>query len=507
MIRRCSLLTRITQGLNIYDKKLPQDRCTSLRGANSRARRHRCLSTPPCGSVSGGERLRTTQINGINNASRATHPLRKIIWWVVTVVAAGATVQGICGVITAYLQYSVSTTSSVTQPKSLTFPAVTVCNLSPFPCSKLTHLGDVADLAKVLKRADNRVPRCKSDNIQRESDDIQPTEFIPEIRRNRERRRIANVRGIAFAVPFAGSKSEPPPKVDGGEGEEVASDQTTWNSYFYALSRLSEEQKVALLQDRDDFIRGCKYEGVDCKRFFFPFANTSYGSCYAFNMKSNEDRDSEAGSRRTVLPGPYNGLELELYVNAREWPSSVLSSEGGVRVNVYQTDNLPSPEESGFDARTGTATKVALRQVEVSRLPHPYESDCYSSWDECGYHPVNSTFVTYDSLMCRRMCLQAAIVKRCSCKCPYFLDHFTFSDGKLDGIPVCDVRSLGSGDYQCLLGVFDGLKNGSTTCPCNAPCRQTQYKVTISSSEWPTATYMASPTIMMMLASLPKFRQ
>ncbi|CAG0894005.1 unnamed protein product [Darwinula stevensoni] len=359
----------------------------------------------------------TTQINGINNASRATHPLRKIIWWVVTVVAAGATVQGICGVITAYLQYSVSTTSSVTQPKSLTFPAVTVCNLSPFPCSKFTQQGDVAELAKV----------------------------------------------------------------DGGGGKEVARDQTTGNSYYYVLSRLSEEQKLPLLQDRDDFIRGCKYEGVDCKRFFFPFANTSYGSCYAFNMKLNEDRDSEAGSRRTVLPGPYSGynidnptyrpltteinglgecallkrincisqvllfenntsvienagryrpttkssrrslsspigkrnapvslrsgrspltiahpsagLELELYVNAREWPSSVLSSEGGVRVIVHQTDNLPSPEESGFDARTGTATKV-----EVSRMAHPYESDCYSSWDECGYHPVNSTFVTYDSL-------------------------------------------------------------------------------------------------------------
>ncbi|CAG0893797.1 unnamed protein product [Darwinula stevensoni] len=282
-----------------------------------------------------GEFYSTTQINGISNASRATHPFRKSVWWVITLIAAGATAYGIYDVIATYLKFSVSTTVSVTQPEFLEFPAVTVCNLSPFPCSKVAALNNIEDLSK-----------------------------------------------------------------EGGR-KEFADDQVTSNTYMYLLSSLTKEQKLQLVQDRDEFIRSCTYEGIDCKSFFLPFSNTTYGSCYVFNLKLNMDNDSDAGSRKVVFAGPSNGLQLELYLNASQWPSSVLSSEGGVRVVINQPSNLPSPEESGFDARTGSVTK-----------------------------------------MCRRMCLQAKIVKNCFCKLPYIQDYFTFSDGELDDSPICDVRSL-----------------------------------------------------------------
>ncbi|CAG0898410.1 unnamed protein product [Darwinula stevensoni] len=103
------------------------------------------------------------------------------------------------------------------------------------------------------------------------------------------------------------------------------------------------------MQDRDEFIRTCTYEGVDCTSYFLPYVSTTYGTCYSFNLILNNDSDPLAGSRKTVFTDKPYGLELELYLNASEWPSSVLSLEGGVRVVIHRHDSLPSPEETGFD--------------------------------------------------------------------------------------------------------------------------------------------------------------
>ncbi|CAG0898056.1 unnamed protein product [Darwinula stevensoni] len=308
-------------------------------------------------------------------------------------------------------------------------------------------------------------------------------------------------------------------------GKNFANDRVTVNTYLYRLARLTPEEKAAIMQDRDEFIRTCTYEGVDCTSYFLPYVNTTYGTCYSFNLILNNDSDPLAGSRKTVFTANpmvrssilslcsssilNKGLELELYLNASEWPSSVLSSEGGVRVVIHRPDSLPSPEETGFDARAGSATNVALRQVKVSRLAYPYEHDCYSSWEKCGFYPSNSNIISYDVQMCRRMCLQATMVRRGRCKFPYVQDYFTFSNGTRGRGQVCNLktyslhlaclydcadlretldlvppflriscysmtipsRSLAdSSDNLCVMETLHDFANGNITCPCNAEC-------------------------------------
>ena len=48
--------------------------------------------------------------------------------------------QGINALMVVYLQYSVATTISLTMPKYLNFPAVTICSPAPFSCSKFSTL-------------------------------------------------------------------------------------------------------------------------------------------------------------------------------------------------------------------------------------------------------------------------------------------------------------------------------------------------------------------------------
>ncbi|CAG0893799.1 unnamed protein product, partial [Darwinula stevensoni] len=160
--------------------------------------------------------------------------------------------NGLYGVISAYLQYSVSTTVSMTQPKFLNFPAVTVCNLSPFPCSKVEPNSDFAKILGCESRDEN-----------------------------------AQIKNLTES-----------------SGNRTASTGQNTSKLYVSLT---EEKKIDLMQDKDKFIRSCTYEGVDCQSLFFPYANTTYGSCYVFNLKLNKDNDTDAGSRKTVFPGPDNG--------------------------------------------------------------------------------------------------------------------------------------------------------------------------------------------------------
>ncbi|CAG0893796.1 unnamed protein product [Darwinula stevensoni] len=122
--------------------------------------------------------------------------------------------------------------------------------------------------------------------------------------------------------------------------------------------------------------------------------------------------------------------------------------------------------------------------MEVTRLPYPYENDCFDSWDKTGYSPGEPKLIAYNSLM--------TMMNKCNCRLTGIQDYFTFSNGTLNGTRPCNDGSYDSTDNQCINDVYDELKHGNISCPCNAECQQTEYQTTISSSEWPTASYMSS---------------
>ncbi|CAG0889000.1 unnamed protein product [Darwinula stevensoni] len=47
-------------------------------------------------------------------------------------------------------------------------------------------------------------------------------------------------------------------------------------TYLDFLSRLSPEDHVKIMQNRDEFIRICIFKENDCRKYFLPFLNTTY---------------------------------------------------------------------------------------------------------------------------------------------------------------------------------------------------------------------------------------
>ncbi|CAG0889002.1 unnamed protein product [Darwinula stevensoni] len=335
--------------------------------------------------------------------------------------------MGIFDVITTYLQYPVSTTVSTTLPEYLEFPAVTVCNLAGFSCSKFKALNS------------SNYPSA------------QPSEFD----------QLAETWLLRYL------KDRP--------------------SYLDFLSRLNPEDHVKIMQNRDEFIRMCIFKEKDCRKYFLPFLNTTYVTCYAFNLILNNASDPMAGSRYIGKPG--DGMELTLYMNKSDWPMNwVWGGEGGVIVDAHRPNKHPSLHESRLYVRPGAATYISMTQKEVSRLAYPYEHNCYNSWDDCGYYPANSSIIVYDSVACRRMCIQSTTVGKCNCKDTGIRDYFTYSGGSLDDILPC----IGVKDKECAASVVNGVINGSIKCPCNPECGEIEYKKTVSSLDWPSRSYFKS---------------
>ena len=42
-----------------------------------------------------------------------------------------------------------------------------------------------------------------------------------------------------------------------------------------------------------------------------------------------------------------------------------------------------------MDLQPNTLTQVAIEETQISRLPAPYESKCFNSWDDSGYPEVD----------------------------------------------------------------------------------------------------------------------
>ena len=71
-----------------------------------------------------------TSVAGLNNAVHSKSTGKKLYWMILFVLGTGFTFNGIADVFINYYEYDVTTSTDVTTTKSVTFPAVSICNLN-----------------------------------------------------------------------------------------------------------------------------------------------------------------------------------------------------------------------------------------------------------------------------------------------------------------------------------------------------------------------------------------
>ncbi|XP_065059473.1 acid-sensing ion channel 1C-like [Rhopilema esculentum] len=208
----------------------------------------------------------------------------------------------------------------------------------------------------------------------------------------------------------------------------------------------------------------------DCNRSDFTdsFLSHHSGFCKTFNVN---------GKFTQTLSGVYGGLNLVLYVNQDDYMKLVpYDNAAGVLVMVHPQDVFPRPDNDWFAVQPGTQTLISIEQKFIFRKEKPYTSKCVDREGDPVYpgrYGVNN---------CLQSCHQLKLYERCGIIDNAALYHLSRRGKKLPNPP----KNVSGDSGTCLLEFYGDLSSKKATCDCPLPCYEETFKLTGTSSRWPT---------------------
>ena len=386
------------------------------------------------------------------------HMIRKALPLQVFIVGMCLTGFGVINTVRDYLSYPVMSRISVLEEVNVKFPAVTLCNLNRVSCENLRmamesrqdrnytrELCTILILGKCARAgpwAPSTASRCS---------------------------RALNVDAAAAATD---------------DDEAATAAEMTFRESF---NRLPASLRVEIGHRMNDTVVKCRMNGKPCdlERHFRSFSSFKYGNCFSFN-------DYLVGSGIEVSrAGPAFGLQLELFLDAASYLGGGLTPASGFRVGLSQQDTPMDLENAGINIQSGQLTSVGTKMRELTRLPHPYPSECLYSWDVLA-SCTNATSQTvaalgnirYTNMYCQRLCL--LIKTRTNCGC-YNADLDVNPAGLLDkpGSRICSKRN--ASEVECAAAMVQEL---GPCLECRSACQEVVYEQLISTAKWPADSFV-----------------
>lgn len=230
---------------------------------------------------------------------------------------------------------------------------------------------------------------------------------------------------------------------------------------------MSEEQRYACSHKFEDIEHNCTFCRWMCHQGqFVSFQNLRYGNCITFNKHRHNT------TQLTVANiGQLSGLQIVIRLEHHKYACG--TSTVGARVVIHKPNEIPNPEEEGFNISPGFETSVSLRATVFKRKPFPYRDECINY----GIKPM----MAKKRNDCIKTCIQERIFKKCGC-----IDQ-TF--GVMNEKKHCDM--VNASDVCCMDDVVDELEQKGPACKCPLPCHMTSYNKVPSRAVWPSQAYFA----------------
>ncbi|KAM7446204.1 hypothetical protein ABFA07_005421 [Porites harrisoni] len=260
-------------------------------------------------------------------------------------------------------------------------------------------------------------------------------------------------------------------------GEEMADFVAKQERIHVALATWSEDKLTKMGHQFKDMFRECTYRGKSCmkSRFWNSFWHYKYGNCFTFNKYSD---------LMAAGPGPAYGLVLEMNVEQNEYLGD-LTQDAGIRVQIEDKGKVPFPYEKGFSVGPGSATSVGIRKVKIKRVKTSKKGSCIGEIDPLSEDNLLQLKhnASYSTTACRESCLSDKENKECGCR------EYRFPRDDSKNERVCDV--LNATVAKCLNKVLKRYKKSNLGCSrkCTSPCNENVYKLTISTSKFPSLAY------------------
>ncbi|XP_056430979.1 amiloride-sensitive sodium channel subunit beta-like isoform X2 [Hyla sarda] len=213
--------------------------------------------------------------------------------------------------------------------------------------------------------------------------------------------------------------------------------------------------------------------------FFTPFLNPKLGNCYTFNGRNDSVRREDEVLNATKAGFSY-GLTMELYIEQHEYLRS-LSTAAGLRVVLHGQGKMPFPEDEGVNVPPGQESDIGIVKVHVKRLQEPYNSRCSSGQSIKNYY-ADVYGKDYSREACMKSCAQTKMIKNCGCR----VWEFPAPPG-LD-VPLCNISEPSVNN--CVVKYEYKLSHDQLKCHCPLQCDEEIFELTLSSSQWPSNTYL-----------------
>ncbi|XP_072006744.1 epithelial sodium channel subunit beta-like [Engystomops pustulosus] len=267
------------------------------------------------------------------------------------------------------------------------------------------------------------------------------------------------------------------------EWENHLLSNTKERNFAFALSQLSTQEQMALGHRLEDMLISCVFHDMSCNESFFtPFLNHKLGNCYTFNGPRNQSAKREPEVLNATKAGFSYGLTMELFIEQEEYVSS-LSTAAGLRVVLHGQGKMPFPEDEGVNVPPGQESDIGVVKVHVKRLQEPYSSSCSSGQDIRNYY-ADVYGTDYSREACKKSCAQAKMIRNCGCR----MWEFPAPPG-LD-VPLCNISEPSVNN--CVEMYEYKLSHDQLKCHCPLQCDEEIFELTLSSSQWPSNTYLNS---------------
>ena len=194
----------------------------------------------------------------------------------------------------------------------------------------------------------------------------------------------------------------------------------------------------------------------------------SQGICYKFNPLERFVQ---------VRPGAYYGLRLILFINRTDSvPFASLDTGEGVHIIVKPHHQFPFPIEEGIFAPVGFYTKISLNKVVQNRMKEPYGSKCTDGEGSELIFPG-----LYSITNCRESCIAKETMQSCGLDGVEPVKRYYLSKNNSYSASTTTPRDWCEWETDVRM-----QSEGFRSCDCGVPCKEEQFKQTVSYSNWPS---------------------
>ncbi|XP_069840247.1 amiloride-sensitive sodium channel subunit beta isoform X1 [Dendropsophus ebraccatus] len=430
-------------------------------------------------------------------------PKKRVMWFILTLVFAGLVFWQWGLVIQTYLSYGVSVSLSIGF-NTMVFPAVTICNANPYKYSRVKPL--LRNLDELVVTALDRIqfssqrdvrasnPTNTSQNVTLDPSVWNHIPLVVIDENDPENPLVYNI--FNSSTDYTRLNPTKGNQTSYAERYKVAIQLCTNNGTqceyrnftsgiqalkeWYLLqfssifSKIPIEEKIEMGYKAEDMILTCMFGEEACSyRNFTHIYDQDYGNCYIFNW--GQDGQELLSS---VNPGADFGLKMVLDIDQEEY-IPFLQTTAAARLILHQQRSFPFLKDLGIYAMPGTETSIAVLVDQTEHLEAPYSSCTMDGSDI----PVANLYEKYNSSYsiqsCLRSCFQEAMVEECNCA------HYLYP--LPDGAHYCNNEE--DPDWvSCYYQMKDSvIEREKCIGLCQQPCNDSNYKMTISMADWPSA--------------------